>query len=438
MQFTKVVPADSDREFEFFRAGDASSAAEIWTRNLIILSCAVMLWLASDQGIMLVWGLGYVVLNCLYAAFLRRKVMPVRRRHLFYAMAASVFLVVWYGAMVVYVSTLGDGAFFLLAASGCVALALQCLSRNQDFSYAAIIDLTATVVTSLGVLINASLMIEPVLAGIATLIGGISVVSYFIIGFREIVQERQRLHRRLMAEKQDDKMRALGQFTSGVAHDFNNLLTVVNGNIELAKLDPDGIEGHRYLEEAHAAGLKGAVLIQQLLAFARKSQINVSDINIADMLGRVQGLLNRVLPAHVNLTVGDSSPALRVRGDIAMVESALINLVINARDALGKQSGDIRIEVTALARGEVEIAVCDTGPGMDEKTLARATEPFFTTKAVGEGSGLGLSMVSGVAAQCGGRLDLRNRAKGGLCARIILPMADLDTAQGSSPDHKVA
>ncbi|MEO0380805.1 MAG: ATP-binding protein, partial [Pseudomonadota bacterium] len=184
---------------------------------------------------------------------------------------------------------------------------------------------------------------------------------------------------------------------------------------------------HKYLEEAHAAGLKGAVLIQQLLAFARKSKIVVSDIDLSELFLRLEGLLRRVLPAHITLTVKKDNQDARVRGDIAMLESAIINLVVNARDALGNQRGNIFIAVKPNGAKEVEIAVCDTGPGMDEDTLARATEPFFTTKAVGQGSGLGLSMVTGVAAQCGGRFELQNRAAGGLSARIFLPVADAHT-----------
>ncbi|MFL4471740.1 sensor histidine kinase [Tateyamaria armeniaca] len=391
-----------------------------------------MLWFATGHSVMLVWGAGYVVFNTAYVEFLRRRAGPVRPLHLALAAAASTFVVAWYGTMVVYIATMGDGEWLLLACCGAIGLALHCLSRNHEFSYSAMIDLGATLVTSLGVLVAAFMQIEAMWTGFATLLGGVCVVAYFCLSFRDIIIERQKLNRRLLSETQDEKMRALGQFTSGVAHDFNNLLTVVNGNIELAKLDPQGIETHEYLEEAHAAGMKGAVLIQQLLAFARKSQITVSDISLKDMFRRLSGLLDRVLPAHIALSVDVRDDDVCVRADSAMIESAVINLVINARDALGEQPGKIVISIEPFGRNEVEIAVRDTGPGMDDDTLARAVEPFFTTKAVGDGSGLGLSMVTGVAEQCGGRLELENQPGGGLSARMFLPMAVCEASAQAS------
>ncbi|WP_299729458.1 ATP-binding protein [uncultured Tateyamaria sp.] len=432
MRLPNLSAADCDHEFKQFQIGDAGHGLQLWGRPIIVMCVSVALWLATDLLITLVWGIGYVIARAAYVTYLRRQSFPVRPVHIVLASAASVFLGAWYGAMVIYIATLGEGEYILLSCCGAMGLGLHCLSRYDELSYAALIDFCTTLATALGVLVAAAQRIEPMWTSLATLVGGICVLIYFGISFRDIVTERQKMKRSMLAESQDEKMRALGQFTSGVAHDFNNLLTVVNGNIELAKIDPEGIEAHKYLEEAHAAGLKGAVLIQQLLAFARKSKIVVSDVNLTDMFSRLLGLLQRVLPAHIKLTLDACGNDIFVRADPAMLESALINLVINARDAMGETPGEIVISIDPFGAGDVEIAVRDTGPGMDDETLARATEPFFTTKAVGEGSGLGLSMVTGVVEQCGGRFELSNRGRGGLSARIYLPLVDLGTCQESA------
>lgn len=429
MRISNLLHADIHQEFEQFKLSDASNLTEIWLRRFLVVGVGGLLWVETQQTVMLAWCIGFILIDITYVAFLRARFAPITALHLIGATGGSVLLGAWFGAMVVYIATLGEGEYVLLAASGCVGMALHCLSRNYYFSYSGFIQLLTTIITAIGLLIGASLKIEPMLSGIVTFLGGVGVVVFFILSFRKIIHERQAFQHRLQQEKQDDKMRALGQFTSGVAHDFNNLLTVVNGNIELAKMDPEGIEAHNYLEEAHAAGLKGAVLIQQLLAFARKSRIVVSDIDLKGMFLRMEGILNRVLPAHITLSLRHGNDDVRVRGDAAMLESAIINLVINARDALNEKRGDIIVSIKPFGPEEVEIDVSDTGPGMDKETLARAVEPFFTTKAVGEGSGLGLSMVTGVVAQCGGRFVLQNRLGGGLSARIYLPVADAQTGR---------
>lgn len=429
MQVSDYLRADIDHEFEQFRLGDAGSLTEIWLRRFFVGAVGGLLWIATEQTVVLLWSIGFILIDVVYTGFLRSQSAPIALRHLIAAMIGSILIGFCFGGMVIYVSAIGDGQYVLLAASGCVGIGLHCISRNYYFSYSGMIQVTTAVLTGIGLLIEVCLHIEPMISAVVTFVGGLGVVSYFVVCFRKIIQERQDFHRRLQAEKQDDKMRALGQFTSGVAHDFNNLLTVVNGNIELAKMDPEGIEAHKYLEEAHAAGLKGAVLIQQLLAFARKSKIVVSDIDLSGLFSRIEGILRRVLPAHVTLSVRQNNEPIQVRGDVAMLENAIINLVINARDALGEKRGDITISIKSFGTEEVEIDVSDTGPGMDKETLARAVEPFFTTKAVGEGSGLGLSMVNGVVAQCGGRFVLQNRLGGGLSARIYLPVANTETVR---------
>lgn len=426
MRFFGLSQEELDHEFERFRQGDATNKVELTTRHLIIVSCGIGLWFATAQVVMLVWGFGYVALNSAYVHFLRQASEPTPYLKLIIAMLGSLTVAAWYCAMVIYIATLNEGDFVLLASIGCIGLALHCIARNDEFTYSAIVDFLATLVTSGCVLVLASLAITSFWTGIATLVGGVCVIFYFGLSFREILQQRRQLGEKMKAEVQGEKMRALGQLTSGIAHDFNNLLTVVNGNIELARVDPEGAEAHGYLEEAHSAGLKGAALTRQLLAFSRKSQFQVVEVEISELSDRLQSILHSVLPAHITLKVGPVDAEARVIGDAAMLESAILNLVINARDAIGDKPGNIAVSIdTASQAGMVKICVEDDGPGLDDLTLAKATEPFFTTKDVGEGSGLGLPMAKGVAEQSGGSFEIARLDHGGIIASMSLPRIDI-------------
>ena len=291
-----------------------------------------------------------------------------------------------------------------------MGLALHCLSRSNAFNLSAYIDFFATILTGTAVVAVAVYGAPRPSVGIVTFVGGCCVMGYFWLSFVQIISERQKLSEKARADVQDQKMRALGQLTSGVAHDFNNLLTVIIGNIELSQLDPKSKDNETYLQEAHTAAKRGATLITQLLAYARQSRLNLSDVDLADLFDRLSSVLPRLMPAHIQLKIPQVGEGQQLKGDAALLESALLNLVVNARDAIGSRPGMIEITLHYdRDLGRVDICVADDGPGMKSDELARAVEPFFTTKAVGKGSGLGLSMVKGFAEQSGGMLTLANR-----------------------------
>ncbi len=235
--------------------------------------------------------------------------------------------------------------------------------------------------------------------------------------------------------RQAQKMEALGRLTGGIAHDFNNLLMVVLGSLSLLRkrLPPGDARSARLLDNAVEGANRGAVLTQRLLAFGRRQTLRPETLTLARLASGVRDLLRRAIgPAHrLALRFPAELPSVRV--DANQLELALLNLAINARDAM---PGGGTIEVAAraatlgaddpsgLAAGDyVVLLVTDDGEGMDEATLARATEPFFTTKGVGKGSGLGLPMVLGLAEQSGGRLVLRSRKGEGTTAELWLPCA---------------
>jgi PAS domain S-box-containing protein len=231
------------------------------------------------------------------------------------------------------------------------------------------------------------------------------------------------------------KLDTIGHLTGGVAHDFNNLLMAVLGSLELlGKRLPEDDRSQRLLENAVKAAQRGAALTQRLLAFARRQELRPEAVDLAQLVRGMDALLERALGAGVRLELDmpDALPPIRV--DANQLELSLLNLVVNARDAM-PAGGVLTLSASAQTVAEdprlpdggyVRICVSDTGSGMDETTLAKASEPFFTTKGPGKGTGLGLSMVQGLAAQSGGGLRLSSELGRGTTAELWLPQAEPD------------
>lgn len=249
------------------------------------------------------------------------------------------------------------------------------------------------------------------------------------------------IRRTEQALQQAQKMEALGNLTGGIAHDFNNLLMAVLGSLDLLRRRmPPNPDLLRLLDTAKAGADRGASLTARMLAFARRQELRTADVELGLLIAGMSELLQRSLGPTIELRIDPAPVRAWVSTDANQLEAALLNLAVNARDAMGGQ-GSIVIRtcfktVTAselgLSPGEYWcLSVADTGEGMDENTLKRATEPFFTTKGVGQGTGLGLSMVHGLAAQCGGALRLRSSPGLGTTAEIWLPKS---FASQTSPD----
>ncbi len=228
------------------------------------------------------------------------------------------------------------------------------------------------------------------------------------------------------------KLEAVGQLTGGVAHDFNNLLTVVIGALDLMQRHPaDAARRERMIDAAMGAARRGERLTQQLLAFSRRQALKPQPLVVDDLVRDAEPLLRRAVGEAVSLTVSPSAPDAVVDVDPSQFEAAIMNLVVNARDAT-PAGGMIRVEtlpvsvqarqVEGLEGGEfICVAVHDTGAGMDEATIARAFEPFFTTKEQGRGTGLGLSQVYGFARQSGGTATVDSKPGKGASVCLYLP-----------------
>jgi PAS domain S-box-containing protein len=236
------------------------------------------------------------------------------------------------------------------------------------------------------------------------------------------------------ALRRAQKLEAVGQLTGGVAHDFNNLLTVIIGALDLMQRHPkDEARRERMIEAAQGAARRGERLTQQLLAFSRRQALKPQLITVDDLLAENEPLLRRAVGEAVSLHIAPACPDGVANIDASQFEAALMNLVVNARDAT-PAGGRIRVETrrVRVAAGEVEdteagdylcVSVHDTGEGMDADTASRVFEPFFTTKEPGRGTGLGLSQVYGFARQSGGAATLDSSPGLGATVRIYLPLA---------------
>ncbi len=218
------------------------------------------------------------------------------------------------------------------------------------------------------------------------------------------------------------KMDAVGQLASGIAHDFNNMLTAIRGYAYLLMLRSEKHpESQREIEEIIKASDRAASLTQQLLAFSRKQvlQMVVTDMNA--IVAGMEPMLRRLIGENIDL-VSILKPGLsQVRVDRGQFEQVIMNLVVNARDAMPENGGMLLVETDDLPTGDVVIQVTDNGHGMDDETLARTFEPFFTTKEPGKGTGLGLSTVYGIVKQSGGDITVKSRPGTGTTFRIVLP-----------------
>jgi PAS domain S-box-containing protein len=268
-----------------------------------------------------------------------------------------------------------------------------------------------------------------------------------LIGFAKITRDiterleaTHALERAREALFQSQKMDAIGQLTGGVAHDFNNLLMAVLGSLELLgrRLPADDERSHRLLDNAVQGAKRGATLTQRMLSFARRQEMDTKPVDVAALVRGIGELLQRSLGSFVALrtTIPDHLPP--VLADTNQLELAILNLCMNARDAM-PDGGEITVSArreaiagehrTCLPPGDyLCLSVRDHGQGMDSDTLAKAAEPFFTTKGVGKGTGLGLPMVHGMAEQMHGRLLLDSVPGQGTTAEIWLPVARDGTA----------
>ena len=263
---------------------------------------------------------------------------------------------------------------------------------------------------------------------------------YFFASQLDVTRRRE--SERSFAQAQ--KMEAVGQLTAGLAHDFNNLLQVVNGNLELAASRIEDERARRYLERARGAAERGAKLTGQLLAFARKTRLDPRPVDVNETINGFGDVMESSLGKQVELQLSLRRGLPRAVLDPEQFEMAVLNIVLNARDAMPEGglveivTRKLRLNGDAAARGlspgeYVVVEVRDEGEGMPRHIAERATEPFFTTKGTGKGTGLGLAMASGFVQQSRGRLEIDSEPGEGTTVRMLFPVALSDDVAEPTP-----
>ncbi|HEY7978027.1 MAG TPA: ATP-binding protein [Rhizomicrobium sp.] len=258
----------------------------------------------------------------------------------------------------------------------------------------------------------------------------------------QLQREMEERHKTEEALRQSQKMEAIGQLSGGIAHDFNNLLMIAMGNLQLLqrRLGEDAKPLARYIESAEEGLRRAAGLTQRLLAFARRQPLTPKAVSLSALIAGMSELIRQSVGAHVETALALDAKWL-VLCDVNQMENVILNLAINARDAM-PSGGRLAIETRDIAQmtppldgdgfatGDyVELRVRDDGAGMDEETRRQAIDPFFTTKPLGQGTGLGLSTAFGFVRQSGGYLGIESAPGSGTIITILLPRAINDEGQ---------
>lgn len=288
----------------------------------------------------------------------------------------------------------------------------------------------------------ASVVIDRITASDGTLLG-FAKITRDITERHEAQQKLERVQRQL-AESQ--KFDALGQLTGGIAHDFNNLLMIISGHLHtLKRLAGDNPKAIRAVQAIETASQRGAALTNQLLTFARRQRVNPQAIDLAERIHSVREVLDTGLGSSVHLNVEIEQDIWPVTVDVTEFETALINLLINARDAM-PNGGTVLVSAKNVQLNEdnhkgdyVAISVEDSGVGIPQDVITKVFDPFFTTKAVGKGTGLGLSQVHGFAHQAGGTVTLQSELGQGTRFTILLPRGagTASSRESDSEDEKI-
>jgi len=268
---------------------------------------------------------------------------------------------------------------------------------------------------------------------------------------RQVTERTEQLRKNEEALRQSQKMEAVGQLTGGVAHDFNNLLQIIIGNLETLQrtLPIESARLQRAAKNAMNGAQRAATLTQRLLAFSRRQPLDPKPLDLNVLVNGLSDMVHRTLGETIAVETVLGAGVWRVEADPAELEAAIINLAVNARDAMSS-GGRLTIETSNAHIDEayvashsevipgqyVAIAVTDNGVGMDAKTVAQAFEPFFTTKAVGKGTGLGLSQVYGFVKQSGGHVKIYSELGHGTTVKLYLPR--LRAQAGAEPDSEPA
>ncbi|MFD2173731.1 sensor histidine kinase [Rhodobacter lacus] len=427
-------------EIEYGRRLDAAF------RFLLLIAGGVSLYFYTGADHTLWWIGGQTTLHLLNFTFLRTRKSSCSFREVMFAGAtfwAIIAAFIWLPAWMIVQD---DHALRIAGAAGIGALLVFLIHRADRVLHVMVGEIAVVGVAVVWILNETLAAVADPSAQIGVALTGGGLWCYFAVTM--FTNRRIRIDAERAAQRsiQAQKMEAIGQLAGGVAHDFNNILTAVIGNLDLYDDITDPAEQEAVVREARVAASRAADLVQQLLAYARRSPMQVARRDVGALIEQLQVLTRRLLPATISQSFEAPRDPLWVALDESQFLTALVNLVVNARDAM-PDGGTLRVTTrpvhlftddpqpdgSVLPAGDyAEVTVADTGTGIPPEILRRVTEPFFTTKAVGQGSGLGLSMVEGFVRQSGGMLSI-DSSEEGTAMHLLLPIAASDEALHAAP-----
>ncbi|WP_136637163.1 ATP-binding protein [Pseudooceanicola onchidii] len=427
---------DHRKEIDRLYALEYGDKFEFACRMLLVATGAVIHFNYTGTIVALVWCLCFLVAHAAFFITLRTRPQDCTAHDTRQAGAMGLVMLSSFIWLPAWLIAQEDVALRISGTAATGALLVFLIHRSDRMKWMVIGEIVmVALAVSYVVLTN---LHDVASAGAQMVMGfaGFALIAYFSRTILDHRKQRIEAEAASIRSIQAQKMEAVGQLAGGVAHDFNNILTAVTGNLELYQVVDDPDEREQFVRDAHNAAERAATLVRQLLAYSRKSTLTVAEHSVQLIFDQVTTLSRRLLPSSINLVFTEPCDRMRVRVDQNQLITAMINLIVNARDALGG-SGLLEVRATpcelpeptpmldgaTIAPGRyVCITIQDNGPGIPRDVLRRVTEPFFTTKAIGEGSGLGLSMVEGFARQSGGGMMIET-SPAGTRVRLYLPCA---------------
>lgn len=415
-------------DLRLYKAISADAKLEIWVRIAFLGFAGLSSGYAFDDNAFLAITALYLLSQAVFLIVLRQSpefVSPVRAG-LVFTMGFLVMSTIMAAAIYCWFGYPGLGhvlAIMLIFAAMLNSIGLRI--REPVASRVEVVTIsTAMIVLEFGIFWHGAVD-DLQMYMLASAVAGCLV--YYLIAFFSVRRAHLALHRKQKQELQSERLKAIGQITGGVAHDFNNLLAIIRGNLELRKeLLGNGAtsdEVDELLQEVEKATDRAIETTRDLLSYTRRVPIAAEHVDVAALINGLLPILRRAVPANVDIDFAVPSDPPVVAADPRELENVLLNLVINARDALDGQGGQIVMGIVPGPEGTIGIFVRDTGVGMAPDVLAHATEPYFSTKPQGKGSGMGLAMAHGFAKQNAGDLHLESALGRGTVVTLHLPAA---------------
>ncbi len=402
---------------------------EFFLRAIVLCLATILIWLISGRDLLLVWIGSYYTLVmlekiALSAAWTRSSTLRFSAIMVLTFLISAAFcsfpVYIWFDGTDIH-----KFATLVLLVSAVQHIFIRRVHVWQSAVAALVPIVIAMVIMAMGF---ADPVYDPRLKiGASVLV--VAFACYCGVAIFETHRKSVR-HRALQQQfLHSQKVEALGTLTGGVAHDFNNLLSVIQGNLELLQTYPDAAEKDLFLKEALTATHRGADLTKRLMSYVNRAELSPRPLEPSDVLASIEALARRLLPPNISLSLERQAVDGQVYADETLLHSALLNLMVNARDAMPK-GGRLTLRTRPAPREMRGLAfpdhmlfeVEDTGMGIAQDILPNVMDPFFSTKPKGQGSGLGLAMVSGFANQSGGHLFIDSTPNAGTIVRLALPL----------------